>query len=77
MTSLFEIEGDVFATDGLAAVVVYPPNEDEDEEQWTVSLVLRGGARPVNYYADTEGDAREIQLKAVNAWRNALARSVG
>ena len=46
MNSLFEFSGDVFATDALAAVVVYPPNEDEDEEQWTISLVLRGAAEP-------------------------------
>ncbi|MCX6903467.1 MAG: hypothetical protein NTW03_08320 [Verrucomicrobia bacterium] len=74
MNSLIEIEGDVFAANELAAVVVFPPNEDEDEEQWIISLLLRGGAEPVKYYADTEADAREMQLKAVAAWKNALAR---
>ena len=76
MNSLFEVEGDVFAADAVAAVVVYPPNEDEDEEQWTISVVLRGRAEPVKYYAETESDARETQLKAVTAWKSALARTL-
>ncbi len=72
MNALFEFAGDMFAADALAAVVVYPPNEDEDESQWTISLILRGVAEPVKYYAETEEDARETQLQVVAAWKAAL-----
>ncbi len=75
MNPLFEFDGDVFATEAVAAVVVFPPNEEEEEEQWTVRLVLWGAAQPVDYYEDTEADARQTQLRAVSAWRNAFAQA--
>ncbi len=76
MNSLFEFEGDVFAADAVAAVVVYPPDKEEEEEQWTIRLILRGAPESVNYYEETEKAARETQLRAVAAWKNALAQSL-
>ena len=77
MNSLLEFDGDVFAVDVLAAVLVFPPNEDENEAQWTVSLVLRGVSAPVNYPEDSEKQARRKQQQLVAAWKHALAQAVG
>jgi hypothetical protein len=73
MNSLFEIQGDVYAADAVAAILVFPPNEDEEEEQWTVRIALRGMADTQCYYEDSEEDARQTQMQAVAAWKNALA----
>jgi hypothetical protein len=75
MSSLFEIEGDIYAADAVAAILVYPPDEEAEEEQWTVRVALRGVPETQCYYKDTEAQARQAQLQAAAAWKNALAVS--
>lgn len=69
MKTLFTVEGDVFDADSIAAVLVYPPDDECGIDRWNVTVVLFGGCDPINYYEDEEDKARKLQLEIVSKWK--------
>lgn len=71
--NLIEIEGDFMRADQIAAICVSHPDEDDDDEKFSLRVSLIGVEADIVTDFDTAKEAKSAQVKAVKAWQEAMA----
>jgi uncharacterized protein YfcZ (UPF0381/DUF406 family) len=73
MTTLFEFQGDAWAADAVAGIMINP----DDTEMVTIVLRNTDTESWINYSFDSEEEAQEKLAAGIQAWRAALENLSG